>query len=164
VKSEKQILSGAWSQVLTSYNAKGQVVKVTEPSLSTTSIGTSYSYFNDGRLKVENKPASDHSISYSYNGLLHTKAETFSGGTQTSKNQMNAYGLLDYGLDAMNNKTQYFYNGRKQLVQTIDVDLNVITIEYDDFGNRTKLVDPDKGTWTFANNALGLVATELNGN
>ncbi|KJZ07663.1 hypothetical protein TW85_24735, partial [Marinomonas sp. S3726] len=164
VKSEKQILNGTWSQVTTEYNTKGQVTKVSVPSLGTPSLFTVYEYDNTGRMTLENRPASDHSIAYRYDGLLHTKDETFSGGTQTSKNMMNVFGLLDYGLDAMGNKTQYFYNGRKQLVKTIDVDGNAIDIEYDIHGYRTKLIDPDKGTWTYTNNAFGLVASETNGN
>ena len=57
---------------------------------------------------------------------------------------------------------QYFYNAAGNLVETLSLDdldspteTIAVEMEYDDYGRKTRSIDPDKGDWRYEYNAFG---------
>jgi YD repeat-containing protein len=57
--------------------------------------------------------------------------------------------------DANAKSTHYWFDGVGNPLQIIDVVNLFITATYNNFGHRTSVTDPDRGTWNFAYNGLG---------
>ncbi|MCJ8268085.1 MAG: hypothetical protein MJK04_01655, partial [Psychrosphaera sp.] len=54
----------------------------------------------------------------------------------------------------------YEYNAVGNLSTTTGVDSAQIITNYDDYGHKTSMVDPDKGTWSYTYNGLGELASQ----
>jgi RHS repeat-associated protein/uncharacterized repeat protein (TIGR01451 family) len=57
--------------------------------------------------------------------------------------------------------TSYTYDQRDQLKTVIDAQGNQTTINYDGYGRKTEMTDPDLGNWRYRYNALGVLTTQI---
>jgi uncharacterized protein (TIGR02594 family) len=142
------------------YDNKGRLFKVSEPYFkgSPTTLFTIFSYDPIGR--PETKTNTDGTIiKTTYNGraITTTNMETGVWSTKT----VNAAGIIDLSSDpsgTINND----YDGAGRLIQTHAA--NILTsIEYDEAGNRSKLIDPDAGTTETRFNAFGELKYQKDG-
>lgn len=137
----------------TEYNARGLASRKSRPYFADaiTTYWTEYTYDTLGRLVQEKSP--DGNISkVEYAGLV-TKSTNAKNQTRTETK--NLIGQLVTVSDALNNNLVRNYDELGNLVKTTDALGNVITLEYDLKGRKTKMVDPDMGTWTYVYNSIG---------
>ncbi len=105
------------------------------------------------------------SESFSYSGL-QTSAIDRNGHQKVQEND--AFGRLwkvyeytgsnPYALYAT---TQYTYDERNLLKTVTDAAGNVATINYDGFGRKTDMTDPDMGNWRYRHDALGSLSAQI---
>jgi RHS repeat-associated protein len=57
--------------------------------------------------------------------------------------------------DNQNAEITFTYNAAGKLIKSTDPNGNNIIFEYDVYGNKTKMADPDLGTYTYVNNSFG---------
>ena len=123
------------------------------------------SYYYDGLLRPTDTyfPDGTHQ-SISYDGF--TTASTFhatDGETRTSSETTNYLGQKTKSVDALGTEVQYFYypDGKLKYTQIGDDPNTRIKLEYDDAGNRTKILDPNYGLVTETYDAFGQLRTSL---
>ena len=123
------------------------------------------SYYYDGLLRPTDTyfPDGTHQ-SVSYDGF--TTASTFhatDGETRTSSETTNYLGQKTKSVDALGTEVQYFYypDGKLKYTQIGDDQSTRIKLEYDDAGNRTKILDPNYGLVTETYDAFGQLRTSL---
>ncbi len=157
IRSDVRGFSGAYIYTATEYNTKGQLYRVSEPSISTSPTQWNiYSYDSYGRITGITRP-SGKNTSYAYSSNRVTKTT----GGKSSWKKTDSQGLLttahDYGGDIT---YAYYPNGQ---LKTINSPGGAITsIEYDVAGNQTKLVDPSAGTILYTYDAFGNLKTQRN--
>ena len=64
-------------------------------------------------------------------------------------------GKLLFTTDANQKTTRYWFDGAGNPLQITDVLGLNITANYNDFGHRLNVTDPDRGTWNFTHNGFG---------
>jgi len=118
---------------------------------------TKYEYDILGR-EISRTNAAGDLFTTSYDGfsISATNPGNDDGGHQTSTIENNIFGQPIKSIDPMGGITQYEYDGRGQLVKTIDDADNIATITYDPiFGRKIAMDDPDLGAWTYEYDSLG---------
>lgn len=139
----------------TEYNARGLVSRKSRPYFAdapaSAQYWTEYTYDTLGRMVQEKSP--DGSISKVEFAGLVTKSTNAKGQTRTETK--NDIGQLVTVTDALNKNLTRSYDELGNLVKTTDALGNVTTLEYDLKGRKTKMIDPDMGTWTYVYNAIG---------
>ncbi len=123
------------------------------------------SYYYDGLLRPTDTyyPDGTHQ-SISYDGFTNTSTfHTTDGETRTSSETTNYLGQKTKSVDAFGTEVQYFYypDGKLKWTQVGDDPNTRIKLEYDDAGNRTKILDPNYGLVTETYNAFGQLRTSL---
>lgn len=137
----------------TEYNARGLVARKSRPYFADASATywTEYTYDTLGRMVQEKSP--DGSLSkVEYAGLV-TKSTNAKNQTRTETK--NVIGQLVTVTDALGKNLTRSYDELGNLVKTTDALGNVTKLEYDLKGRKTKMIDPDMGTWTYVYNAIG---------
>lgn len=142
-----------WSQ--TEYDSSGRVLRQSIPyRIGETILWSTNAYDDLGRPTSQTLP--DTTVtSFSYNGLQTTVTNAL---LQTKTETRNAAGELIQVEDALNGLVQYSYRADGQLKNTsVIADGNTITtvLEYNNRGQKTKMFDPDKGTWFYQYNGFG---------
>lgn len=154
----------------TKYNAKGQVEKVSDPHFSWEPEAnvkwTSFEYDRYGRTFKTSFPDSTNQT-VDYDGLtVSTTVNPRQGSpwpSQTTSQTANVMGWTTNSIDANGTAVNYEYNpdGSLKYAQIGEDENTRVSMEYDDAGNRTLLIDPDFGKTSSIYNAYGqLVATE----
>ncbi|MCD6654810.1 MAG: FG-GAP-like repeat-containing protein, partial [Sulfurovum sp.] len=147
--------------VETSYNAKGQVEAKSSPhSLNDENVGyIRYIYDTYGRVTETLTPPHNTGDT----GEISTKAEYDGYEVKTidaenrekivKKDAMDKIVSVQEGESSM----EYSYDAIGNLVKTVPNgdETRAILMEYDILGNKTKMADPNMGTWTYTYNALG---------
>lgn len=168
------------------FDAMGRVIATTTIGLTGDIIYTQSEYDYRGRLSVESVPfktdyfASRYEYDYldrliftqhadgeatekQYNGLVVTVTNA---NQQTSISTSNSLGQLITVEDHYGTTISNLYDADSNIVQTdvfksgFSVSSSTIKLEYDLFGNRILLDDPDGGITTYQFNALGLMSRE----
>jgi RHS repeat-associated protein len=141
------------------FNARGQVIRSTMPYLDGTSnIKDSKYTYNDpfGRLTLEVTPALE-AVTYRYT-YGATDQEVLRPGGRNRTTVTDAAGAVQTITD--NGGTieyQYHSNGKPRLITAAG---STVEMQYDDFGNQEKLIDPDAGTTSYVYDALGQLISQ----
>ncbi|VVM18647.1 hypothetical protein BSPWISOXPB_7900 [uncultured Gammaproteobacteria bacterium] len=112
-----------------------------------------------GRLISTTKPADEGKTatsSTSYNGLSTTITNALGHKKTTTKNIIGKVIRIDEPKGAW---LTHHYDSIGNLIKTV-VGGVTTTMEYDIRGNKTKMNDPDMGTWTYSYNALGKLVSQ----
>ncbi|NOX76611.1 MAG: hypothetical protein GXP17_08395 [Gammaproteobacteria bacterium] len=153
-------LDGVVVQQDTEYDAAGRVWRSSRPYFKGASnkYWTSNTFDALGRVKTRTNPDSSI-VTNDYEGLQTTiSTERRMGDEYTSlsvRQINNLAGKVEWVFDAHNKGTRYTYLPFGELETVTDPMGNVILMEYDNRGRKTKLIDPDMGTWQYATDALG---------
>ncbi len=138
------------------YNAKGQVIKTSEPYFpGTTVYWNTNSYDAAGRI-VSQTDAGGNTTAYSYNGFTTTTTDALGHSTLRTTDR---YGNLVLSQDHEGGTIQYVYDIEGHCTQ-LTGPRTTVTMEYDLMGNRTRLDDPDLGTVTSVYNAYGEMVSQ----
>lgn len=164
----------------TEYTNKGQVEKVESQSGKLT-VWQSFEYDERGRVVTE-KSSTGKRTSYTYGNRTVTKDED--GREHTTLTD--EWGNVIKTIDPMGNEVVYTYssNGKPRSITSVSSSWlpffpsinasqgvpsgitslhSTVYLEYDAAGNRTKLVDPDAGTMTYAYAADGTLLSQTDG-
>jgi RHS repeat-associated protein len=137
------------------YKSNGQVLKTSNPYYSINSPAwTTNSYDSFLRLSTQSGPTA--TFNYSYNGETVTTTNTSTG--QSSSQTMDAIGNIVSSTDA-GGTVSYSYNNAGLIKQVTGVGAT-FTLEYDEYGNQTNLVDPNAGPITYQHNAFGEIISQ----
>lgn len=135
----------------TRYDALGQVAGVSRPYyVGQTAYWSSNVYDAMGRVSV----AVNHDgqeTRYGYSGFT-TEVRNALG--QVSATVKNSQGQIAKTVDSAGKLTQYAFDALGNLVRTIDVEGNAISMVYDVRGRKTQMTDPHLGTWNYTYDAL----------
>ena len=141
----------------TEYNEKGQVSKITNIYGKRTTTET-FTYDARGRVLTDTH-SSGASTTYEYG--RNTVYVTDAAGRTTMKTY-DPWGNVKTVTDNEGNIVEYQYGSHGNPVNVTTGDVTV-TMEYDELGRRTKLVDPDAGTITTTYGRNGQVISETDG-
>lgn len=141
------------------YNTKGQLYLVSDPYFpASTPEWTTYGYDVYGRSISISAPTGNATIAY--NGRTTTKTNTSAIPQQSSSQTVNAMGQLISASDAGGAISYTYYSSG--LPKTITAPGNAITsMEYDKYGNQTRLIDPNAGTITYSYNAFHQLTSQV---
>ncbi|WP_319024574.1 toxin TcdB middle/N-terminal domain-containing protein, partial [Microbulbifer taiwanensis] len=156
IRKQTQDFHGDPVYVDTQYDAHSRVKAVSEPYGAGGPRWTHYSYDILGRTTLVNAPDGQCDISTTYSGLTVTTSSC--GQSKTTDN--NPLGEVAAITDNIGGKLQYSYyaDGKLKNVKVLDssgVQTSLTSIEYDQLGRKEKLVDPDKGSWTYGYTGFG---------
>ncbi|MBQ8116152.1 MAG: VCBS repeat-containing protein [Prevotella sp.] len=140
----------------TEYDAKGQVAAVTSRYGQRVSTET-FGYDARGRV-ISDRHSSGASMTYEY-GADYVKSTDAAGRSVTKT--FDAAGNVQTVTDPAQTVTYHYYSNGKP--RTITVDNTTTELEYDAFGRRTKLIDPDAGAITTTYCKNGQVSSETDG-
>ncbi|VXB33207.1 conserved exported hypothetical protein [Flavobacterium sp. 9AF] len=147
-KKGAKLIDGTWSYTSVEYDSKGRKFKESEPYTSTPSLWTVSSYDDYNRL-VSTVAPTGLTTTLTYSGLTVTGTD----GTKTTSSTKNANGHVVSSSDnggVINFK--YYANGN---LKESDYGGSKVQMEYDEWGRRTKLIDPSAGTYEYKQNVLG---------
>lgn len=134
------------------YDAKGQLIAISDPYYKGSSVilWNTKKYDEANRI-IENINSSNSITKFEYSGLTSTVIDP--NGNYTHK-KVNQFGELLESTDAAGSSVTYQYDINGNCIET-NGPRTTIKTEYDNFGNRTKLIDPDLGTVTYKYDAYG---------
>jgi len=162
VKSTTEGLSNTFIKSM-AYDDLGRITQATEPYYQgETPIVVTTTYDEFGRVKTQGTPTQQQSFAYTYGRHTNIVTTTFPDGT-TKKNTTDASGLTIKAED--NGGTlvyAYYSDGNLKSVSLNGTEM--VSLEYDLNGNKTKTVDKNAGTYTYQYNAYGLLKTQTNPN
>ena len=136
-------LNGKKVLVETEYNAKGELLRVSEPYFENTNktYAATYAYDNFGRISNMYSPMG--TARYTYSGLT----TTVTAPSGTGKTTINPVGwVLEEEINGK--KVNFTHYASGQIRTSTPQDGHTITLEYDLQGNRMRLTDPDAGVIT----------------
>ena len=155
-ESQSVGLKGVSVSKTTTYDDKGQIAATVSKNGSLT-VTQSFEYDERGRVTKESS-SSGRTVTYSYDSLTVT---TRMAGREYTKT-VDAWGNVVKTTDPASSVTYtYFSNGKPKKVTANG---KSVTMEYDAAGNKTKLIDPDAGTMTYAYAADGSILSQTDGN
>jgi RHS repeat-associated protein len=150
---------GAYVEVLTEYNAKGQVVRRSSPRFANSSYTywTTYTYDAVGRVIREDAPIDQNTPSgrisrVEYNGLV---TRQFDALNHMNEQETDALGNVVRVTDAAGGQTLRAYDAFNNLIATTDAENAVTQFLYDIRGRKIQMKEPNMGTWLYHYNALG---------
>jgi len=153
-------LDGVVVQQDQAYDAAGRLWRNSRPYLAgaTQQYWTTTTFDDLSRVKTRINP-DDSIVSNEYHDLeTLISTERSAGGEYTSLSvrQINNFAdQIEWVFDAHNNGARYTYFPFGELETVTDPLGNVMMMEYDNRGRRTKMIDPGMGTWDYAHDALG---------
>ena len=138
------------------YNAKGQIAK-TETQYGKRKDTETFTYDARGRVLTDTH-SSGAGLTYEYG--RNTVTATDAAGRSVTK-EYDAWGNVKKTEDAAQTvEYAYYSNGKAKSITTAD---GTLTMEYDEFGRRTRLSDPDAGTTLTTYDKTGNVLKETDG-
>ncbi len=133
------------------YNAKGQISRKSEPYFNGETANWNTTEYDAAGRAVKEINASGHITSMDYNGLSTSVTDPL-GNVSSKTYDIN--GLLVKSTDAKGNSITYKYDLDGNCVEAKGPS-TTITNEYNKFGNKTKMNDPDLGTIEYGYNSFG---------
>ncbi|WP_444909845.1 RHS repeat-associated core domain-containing protein [Microbulbifer sp. TRSA005] len=161
IRKQTQDFHGNPVFVDTQYDAQSRVKRISEPYSSSNSPSwTTYSYDILGRTTKVDAPSGQCDSTITYNGLIETIKNC---AQQTKVTQKNVLGELAQVTDNIGGKLQYSYyaDGNLKQVRTLNsggAETSATRVDYDYLGRKSRMVDPDKGTWTYGYTGFGELA------
>ncbi|MCH8535624.1 MAG: FG-GAP-like repeat-containing protein, partial [Flavobacteriaceae bacterium] len=158
IEKKTKNFKGDYSSQRTEYFDNDLVKRVSEPYFDSPSDWINMEYDDYGRTVEVDYEASGKHISFSYNNLEVTEDDGLNPKT-TVKNQLGqVVSLTDNG-----GTITYQYKEDGNLLKSIYGDVQ-ISFDYDDWGRKTKLIDPSAGTYEYEYNQFGEVTKEVTPN
>ena len=140
----------------TVYDNCGRVTAVSEPHFQDyQALYNSSAYDRAGRV-ISNKNALGYTTRYVYDGLTTTVIDP-NGGSQSKTFDTN--GRLVESIDALGNSITYAYDINDNCITTTGP-TSTIETEFDNYGYRTKLIDPDLGEISYNYNGYGELVSQ----
>ncbi len=159
IRESGLLLDGSYSHVDIGYDELGRVIQQSEPHTGTPSNWTINEYDLLGRPTAISAPADTGVGSViTYDG--YTTVTTNDQG-QSKTEVKNALGELVEVMDHLGGRVSYEYDPLGNLDAAVSlgsiIDTHSIRVEmdYDAFGRKITMNDPDKGFWEYAYNAFG---------
>jgi YD repeat-containing protein len=115
---------------------------------------TTYDYDVLGRV-IQQNAFNTGVTTFSYNIDNKDNVQATNAKGQKVKQTNNVKGLLAEVVDNLNKVTTYTYTPFGDLQQVKDSSNNTTSLTYDIRGRRTRIADPDMGTWNYVYNAFG---------
>jgi RHS repeat-associated protein len=142
------------------YNSKGQLLREREPTFNPpASEFTTYLHDDYGRVWYINSPKANYSIDY--DGLTVTTTNVSAEPDQVTSKTVDELGLLISSTDADDNTVTYAYYS-SGLPKQITAPGGAITkMQYDLYGNRTQLIEPNAGTYNCTYNAFSELTMQV---
>jgi len=179
IRTEKTGFNNQLTLTDTAYNNLGQVVATTVPYLSTAAPQWNTSAYDElGRVELVTAANGTKSTS-AYAGRttsVKVDAVAIDGGVdpaaQTTSTEVDAKGRTikvwnpdpSTGLASSTASLEFKLDGfgrmRTTIPEGVTNSAKQIHAKYDALGRQVELADPDKGTWTYKNNALGQVVSQ----
>jgi RHS repeat-associated protein len=162
VKSTTEGLSNTFIKSM-AYDDLGRVIQATEPFYQgETPIVISTVYDDLGRVISQGTPSQKQLFAYSYTPETSIVSTTFPDGT-IKKTTTDASGLTIKAEDNGGALVYTYYSdGNLKSVSLNGTEM--VSLEYDINGNKTKTVDKNAGTYTYQYNAYGLIKQQTNPN
>ncbi len=146
-KSSAGLASNTWINVDIGYDSKGRKISETLPHFSSNSSPAKSTILYDGQNRVKQITKADGSIwKTEYAGLAITSTNPDGHSNTQLKNVM---GHLLQVTDAKGKKAHYRYDANGKANRLTGPNNKPIQVIHDKYGNKTKLIDPDKGTITY---------------
>lgn len=147
----------------TEYDALGRVSRKSnnyDPALSAPAW-SDFSYDALGRVVQERRPGSDISGTlavtiYQFNGLTTSITNP---GNQTKTTIKDAQGQVATVIDSASNSITFAYDAEGRVTNT-NASGSVVSLTYDQRGNKTSMADPAMGSWTYAYNVFGELVSQ----
>lgn len=158
VRSEIIGFNGASILSDTRYQADGKVYQTSEPYYSGEAQRLTTFYYDKHRITRKVLP--NCSFVYTYNG--RTITITNENNNQFTSKTMNAMGRITQAND-MGGTISYTYNAAGE-VKEISALNSTTYIEYDGYGNKTMLNDPNAGIIRYTYNAYGQITSQTDAN
>ncbi|WKD48572.1 RHS repeat-associated core domain-containing protein [Microbulbifer spongiae] len=161
IRKQTQDFHGNPVFVDTQYDEQSRVKRISDPYGSGSSPRwTTYSYDILGRTTKVDSPSGQCDSTITYNGLTETATNC---AQQTKVTQKNVLGELAQVTDNIGGKLKYAYyaDGNLRHVRVLNSgggETSVTSVEYDNLGRKNRMVDPDKGTWTYGYTGFGELA------
>jgi len=168
IESRVQGFDGQWSVSSQHYDSNGQPSYVYEPSFgSASTFFTEYKYDRLRRVIEEDKPSGKVTREYSGNTSITTNETNL-----VHKETSNYLGHLSAVVSAspsgaQQTKLVYAYSANDELL-TVDVYSGTtkshtqVINKYNDYGQKVKMTDADKGAWLYEFNAFGELVKQVN--
>lgn len=156
IRTGHKNINGVWSYISYDYDIYDRGYKISEPYFNNASVYTETQYDEFGRIRQINYP-NGKQVAYNYQYLTITESD----GQKTKTITKNALGMVTSIAENFGESMiyKYFANGS---VKSINFGNSTnITTEQDDWGNRTKLVDPSAGTYNYNYNPFGELTSEV---
>jgi RHS repeat-associated protein len=182
IRAATQGFGGVWVMKDTEFNPQGQVAQVSRPYKATDPevAWTTFEYDILGRVVRMDEPTVGGKTLRTrtdYNGLVTTVTvsnadtgegmpnglATTAGPQQTRITTRNSQGQIVSVQDTLGDTILYTYDPFGNLTKTIAGGVTT-ELEYDKRGRKTRMIDPDMGTWTYEYNALGELRFQQDGN
>jgi len=159
----RQLLSGAMSGEIKTYNSRGLVSASSMPFIQGEPIWyTTFGYDALGRTSTIQRPisegnAGDHLTRISYDGLSSVQIDALNRSTTR---YVNALGEIVRVVDADDGATNYEYDAFGNMLTARDAAGNQWSNAYNVRGMKERSTDPDAGTWTYTYYPLGEMRTQ----
>ncbi len=186
LQAQTQTLKGEWTTVDTSYDHLGRTYMQSEPYIrnvnNTPAITPTYTtttYDDLDRIDTIVSPSrcieelnsagscvtQDIITTTTYTNLAVTKTNP---KLQSTTQYFDESGKVIQSTDSAGDSVYYTYDAHDNLKVTSSTDINGgainIVMNYDNFGRKTSMTDPDKGSWSYTYNELGEMLTQTNAN
>ena len=154
----RQLLSGAMSGEITTYNPRGFVASVSMPFIQGEPVWyTTITYDALGRPRIIQRPISEantsnHLTQFSYEGLSTVETDALNRPTTR---WVNAIGEMVRVVDTGNGTTNYEYDAFGNLLKVRDPAGNETGMTYNVRGMKMTSTDPDAGAWSYDYYPLG---------
>jgi RHS repeat-associated protein len=156
IRSDVRNFNGTYKYVVTEYNTKGQLYRVSEPGISVTpSQWNTHSYDTYGRITGITRP-SGRNTTFTYSSSRVTETT----GGKVSWKETNSMGLVTTAHDNGGDITYTYYPDG--VVKTITNGTTVSSMEYNLLGAQTKLTDPSSGVVEYTWDAYGRLTSQKN--
>ncbi|GAB6263868.1 FG-GAP-like repeat-containing protein [Photobacterium sp. R1] len=160
VRRDVSLFGGEKSISVKKYDSLGRLIFESAPDYHVSYEGTSFEYDLLNRVKQITR-ADNSKTTYFYEPLTMTSVNAKG---QKAITRSNAWGWNIEKSDDNNNTTAYRYDGRGNIIETIDPNGNKIIVDYDRFDRKTSIHDPNTGSNSYTLNGLGLISKSVNGN
>ncbi|TAL58650.1 MAG: hypothetical protein EPN85_11095, partial [Bacteroidetes bacterium] len=157
LRSETKGFDGSIISTTKAYNNANQLVSESEPN--STAL-TSYAYEPDFKRIEHIAYPGGATTDYTYNGNIVTTTNTMAGIPRVEIKERDASGLLVSTTDADGNTLTNLFHSSGQPRQITSPGNAVSTMEYDAFGRRIKLNEPNAGITAYAYNELGQLTAQ----
>lgn len=154
IKSGVKNIDNTWSYKSIEYDYLGRKFKESEPYKGNNPILWNTTNFDEYSRTTSINYASGLTVNVTYDGLKTTAND----GTKQTSSTKNANGHVVQSTDPGGEINFTFYANGNQ--KTATYESNQVYTEYNDFGLKTKLIDPSAGTYTYKYNFLGQIIHE----